>query len=223
MEKLIDIQQLRKVYTDGHTIVEALKDVNFHVKDGEFVAIMGPSGSGKSTLLSILGGLNHPSNGDVIVDGIHIYRLGHEKLADFRREYLGFVFQQHNLVPYLTVAENVMLPLSITECSNKEQTVMASHILERVGLTDKGNRLPSQLSGGEQGRAAIARALVNEPPIILTDEPTGNLDSETAAEIIDLFQELNNKGQTIIMVTHNEAYAKEANRIARIFDGKMDS
>jgi putative ABC transport system ATP-binding protein len=148
---------------------------------------MGPSGSGKSTLLTILGGLNHPTEGELVVDEISIYRLSLEKLADFRREYLGFIFQSFQLIPYLTVIENVMLPLSITERSNREQVEMAETILEKMGLKGKAKRLPDQLSGGEQERVAIARALVNSPPILMADEPTGNLDSKTGKEIIKAF------------------------------------
>jgi putative ABC transport system ATP-binding protein len=183
---------------------------------------MGPSGSGKSTLLTILGGLNHPSDGEVMVDDIPIYNLPIEKLADFRREYLGFIFQSFQLIPYLTVIENVMLPLSITGKSNKEQETMAGEILEKVGLKVKAKRLPDQLSGGEQERVAIARALVNAPPILLADEPTGNLDTKTGKEIMDLFKSLHQEGQTIIMVTHNPENTVYSTRTIFLKDGKID-
>jgi len=182
---------------------------------------MGPSGSGKSTLLTILGGLNHPTIGEVVVDDIAIYQLPIEKLADFRREYLGFIFQSFQLIPYLTVIENVMLPLSITDRSNREQVGMAEGILKRIGLKGKEKRLPDQLSGGEQERVAIARALVNAPPILLADEPTGNLDTKTGQEIMELFKSLNQEGQTIIMVTHNPENASFSSRKIHLRDGKI--
>jgi putative ABC transport system ATP-binding protein len=184
---------------------------------------MGPSGSGKSTLLTILGGLNHPTKGEVAVDDIPIYKLSLEKLADFRREYLGFIFQSFQLIPYLTVAENVMLPLSITEKSDREQVKMAEGILERIGLRGKGRRLPDQLSGGEQERVAIARALVNSPPILMADEPTGNLDSKTGKEIMDLFKSLNKEGQTIVMVTHNPENMTYSTRTLFLKDGRVEN
>ena len=183
---------------------------------------MGPSGSGKSTLLTILGGLNHPTEGELIVDEIPIYKLPLEKLADFRREYLGFIFQSFQLIPYLTVIENVMLPLSITEKSKQEQMRMAEAILEKIGLKGKAKRLPDQLSGGEQERVAIARALVNSPPILMADEPTGNLDSKTGTEIMDLFKTLNKEGQTIIMVTHNPENTAYSTRTIFLKDGRVD-
>ena len=168
---LIEIKTLNKAYESGDECVQALVDVDLNIERGEFISVMGPSGSGKSTLLTILGGLNHPTKGDVVIDDIPVYKLSLEKLADFRREYLGFIFQSFQLIPYLTVIENVMLPLSITEKSNKEQMKMAEGILERIGLKGKGKRLPDQLSGGEQERVAIARALVNSPPILHPSYP----------------------------------------------------
>jgi len=218
---LIEINKLSKTYESGEECVLALVDVELKIEKGEFVSVMGPSGSGKSTLLTILGGLNHPSQGKVVVDEIPIYKLPLERLADFRREYLGFIFQSFQLIPYLTVIENVMLPLAITEKSNKEQVQMAEGILERMGLRGKERRLPDQLSGGEQERVAIARALVNSPPILLADEPTGNLDSKTGREIIDLFKTLNEEGQTIIMVTHNPENVAFSSRTIQLLDGKI--
>src|SRR4030066_927226 len=182
---------------------------------------MGPSGSGKSTLLTILGGLNHPTTGEVMVDDIPIYKLPLEKLADFRREYLGFIFQSFQLIPYLTVIENVMLPLSITEKSNREQSQMAEEILEGIGLRGREKRIPDQLSGGEQERVAIARALVNSPPILLAAGPTGNLDSKTGKEIMELFKSLNEEGQTIIMVTHNPENVAFSSRTISLRDGRV--
>jgi len=220
---LIEIKKLDKAYESGDGCVLALVDVDLNIERGEFISVMGPSGSGKSTLLTILGGLNHPTKGDVVVDDIPIYKLSLEKLADFRREYLGFIFQSFQLIPYLTVAENVMLPLSITEKSNREQMKMAEEILERIGLKGKGKRLPDQLSGGEQERVAIARALVNSPPILMADEPTGNLDSKTGKEIMDLFKSLNEEGQTIVMVTHNPENIAFSTRTLFLKDGRVEN
>ena len=220
---LIEIKKLNKAYESRGECVMALVDVDLNIERGEFISVMGPSGSGKSTLLTILGGLNHPTNGDVVIDDIPIYKLSLEKLADFRREYLGFIFQSFQLIPYLTVIENVMLPLSITERSNREQTKMAEEILERIGLKGKGKRLPDQLSGGEQERVAIARALVNSPPILMADEPTGNLDSKTGKEIMELFKSLNGEGQTIIMVTHNPENGAYSTRTLFLKDGRVEN
>lgn len=219
---LIEIKKLNKTYESGEECVMALADVDLKIERGEFISVMGPSGSGKSTLLTILGGLNHPTRGDVVVDDIPIYKLSLEKLADFRREYLGFIFQSFQLIPYLTVTENVMLPLSITLRTNREQVKMAEDILERIGLRGKGKRLPDQLSGGEQERVAIARALVNSPPILMADEPTGNLDSKTGKEIMDLFKTLNEEGQTIVMVTHNPENIAFSTRTLFLKDGRVD-
>jgi len=218
---LIEIKQLSKTYVSGEERVPALVYVNLTIERGEFISIIGPSGSGKSTLLTILGGLNHPTEGEVVVDEIPIYQLPLEKLADFRREYLGFIFQSFQLIPYLTVIENVMLPLAITEKSNREQLKMAEEILGKMGLRGKGKRLPDQLSGGEQERVAIARALVNSPPILLADEPTGNLDTKTGKEIMELFKSLNEEGQTIAMVTHNPENIGFSSRTIQLRDGKV--
>ena len=218
---LIEIKKLSKIYESGEERVSALVDVDLNIERGEFISVMGPSGSGKSTLLTILGGLNHPTEGEVAVDEIPIYKLPLEKLADFRREYLGFIFQSFQLISYLTVIENVMLPLAITEKSNREQLKMAEEILEKMGLKGKGRRLPDQLSGGEQERVAIARALVNSPPILLADEPTGNLDSKTGKEIMELFKSLNQEGQTIVMVTHNPENVAYSSRTIQLRDGRV--
>lgn len=220
---LIEIKKLNKTYESGEECVMALADVDLKIEKGEFISVMGPSGSGKSTLLTILGGLNHPTKGDVAVDDIPIYKLSLEKLADFRREYLGFIFQSFQLIPYLTVIENVMLPLSITQRTNREQVTMADEILEKIGLTGKARRLPDQLSGGEQERVAIARALVNSPPILMADEPTGNLDSKTGKEIMELFKSLNEEGQTIVMVTHNPENTSFSTRTISLKDGRVEN
>ena len=218
---LLELKNVTKHYLTGSEVVKALEDVTLEVKYGEFVVIMGPSGSGKSTLLSIIGGLNRPTSGTVVVDGIDIYSLSQEKLADFRREYIGFVFQSFYLIPYLTVLENVMLPLIVTDYTKEQKIAKAKEILERVGLSSKMKRFPDELSGGEQQRVAIARALVNEPLLILADEPTGNLDSLTGIEIMKLFKELNDSGKTIIVVTHNPENAKFADRCVYVKDGKL--
>lgn len=219
---LIEVKDVKKIYNGGEGEVVALGGVNFEVEEGEFVSLMGPSGSGKSTLLTILGAMNPPTSGCVFIDGIDVYSLLPEKRADFRSEYLGFVFQQFQLVPYLTAIENVMLPLAITGRSNKEQVQMARNVLAKVGLAGKTNRLPNQLSGGEQERVAIARAIVNEPPILFADEPTGALDSKNSEEIMNLFKNLNSEGQTIIMVTHNPEFLTHVKRSIFIRDGVLD-
>ena len=218
---LIEVKDVRKEYNNGEVV--ALGGVSFTVKEGEFIALMGPSGSGKSTLLTILGAMNPPTAGEVFIDEIPVYQLPQEKQADFRSEYLGFVFQAFQLIPYLTALENVMLPLAITDRSNKEQREMAAAVLDKVGLANKMDRLPNQLSGGEQERVAIARAIVNRPPILFADEPTGALDSKTGNEIMELFRALNNDGQTIIMVTHNPEFLSRVGRAVFIKDGLVDN
>lgn len=220
IEHLIQIQNLKKQYSSGNTPVNAIWEMDFYIDDGEFVTIMGQSGSGKSTLLSILGGLNQPSGGAVYVDSLDLYRLSPEQRADFRSEYIGFIFQSFQLIPYLTVLENVKLPMAVTGLKKKVKNKMAMDVIERVGLADKSERLPDQLSGGEQERVAIARAIVNKPPIILADEPTGNLDTTTAGEVMTLLQSLNRDGHTVIVVTHNPEMAAYATRKITLRDGK---
>jgi putative ABC transport system ATP-binding protein len=221
----ISIENVSKTYNGGQldSIVPVLTDISVEIEEGEFIALMGPSGSGKSTLLTTIGAMNHPSQGRVLIDGIDIYGLSDERRADFRMEYLGFVFQQHHLMPYLTALENAMLPLATSSIATKEKRERAMEVLERVALGNKGSRLPNQLSGGEQGRLAIARALVNEPPLLLADEPTGTLDSKTGNEIMEVFLRLNRHGQTIFMVTHNRENAAVADRVLEIRDGRLVS
>jgi len=216
---LIDIKAIGKDYRGGGMTVRAIKAMDFFIDDGEFVSIMGQSGSGKSTLLSILGGLNQPSRGKVLVDTLDLYALSSEQRADFRSEYIGFIFQSFQLIPYLTVKENIKLPMAITGVKDREQEQRARSVLAKVGLGNKGDRLPDQLSGGEQERVAIARAIVNDPPILLADEPTGNLDTHTAGEVMALLTQLNRDGQTVIMVTHNPAMCAHSNRTIHIEDG----
>jgi putative ABC transport system ATP-binding protein len=200
-------------------VVEALRGVDIRIEAGEFITIMGQSGSGKSTLLSVLGGLNHPTEGEIEMAGVKLYGLPGEKLADFRAQNLGFVFQSFHLIPYLTAIENVMLPLAIVSIKNAEKRSAATVALELVGLGSKLDRLPNQLSGGEQERVAIARAIVNNPDILLADEPTGNLDSKTSEEVMALFRELNRAGQTVVMVTHNADNCRYADRSIVLRDG----
>jgi putative ABC transport system ATP-binding protein len=218
---MIQLDDIVKTYNTNEAPVYALRDVNLHISEGEFAAIMGPSGSGKSTLLSIIGAMNAPSQGRMIFDDIDVYSLTTERRADFRHEYLGFMFQQLQLLPYLTALENVLLGLVIARMRRADKEQRARQVLEQVGLGGKEHRLPSQLSGGEQGRVAVARALVNEPPLILADEPTGNLDSATGHQILRLLQELHAAGHTVLMVTHDLDAASYAGRIVRIMDGRL--
>jgi len=217
---LIEIQGLKKTYQSGDTAVDAIKQMEFFIDDGEFITIMGPSGSGKSTLLSVMGALNRPTHGKVLVDSLDLYSLSAEQRADFRSEYIGFIFQSFQLIPYLTVLENIKLPMAVTGQKKKIKNQMAFDVMERVGLGAKAHRLPDQLSGGEQERVAVARAIVNKPPIILADEPTGNLDSKTANDIMLLLQSLNNDGHTIIVVTHNSDMEAYTARSIRVRDGE---
>jgi putative ABC transport system ATP-binding protein len=213
--------ELTKRYGAVDAEVVALDRVGFEIKAGEFIAVMGDSGSGKSTLLSILGAMNAPTEGRLNVDGIDVYRLPIERQADFRREYLGFVFQHFHLVPYLTVFENVMLPLVTTRLASARKHSMAREALKWVGLAEKGARLPAEISGGEKERVALARAIVNNPPVLLADEPTGSLDSRTSGEVMRLLQRLNQGGTTIVMVTHSEACACFAGRVLTLTDGRL--
>ncbi|MHB8111511.1 MAG: ABC transporter ATP-binding protein [Syntrophorhabdaceae bacterium] len=219
--KLIEATHIVKQYGKGEAMVTALKDASFTIEKGEFVAVMGESGSGKSTLLSVIGTLNTPTSGKLTMDNTDVYSLGQDDRADFRRESIGFVFQNFHLIPYLTLAENVMLPLATLKEKRRKKQAMALDALAHVGLSEKAGRLPSQISGGEQERAAIARAIVNRPPILLADEPTGNLDSKTGKEILDLLKALNRDTMTIIMVTHNPEYAAHAHRVLRVTDGVL--
>ena len=220
---LVELFDVKKTYNGVSAPVQALRGIDLGFDSRAFVALMGRSGSGKSTLLSILGAMNPPTEGRVVVDGIDVYSLSVERRADFRREYLGFVFQQLYLMPYLTAMANVMLPLAAGGVGDARQRELASDALERVGLADKMHRLPRDLSGGEQQRVAIARALVNQPPLVLADEPTGCLDSRTGREIMDLFSSLREAGLTIFMVTHDAAIARHADRLVTMEDGRLTS
>jgi len=218
----IEFERITKEYRTGKEGVQALQNISGSISSGEFVMVTGPSGSGKSTLLTILGGLNRPSEGSLNVDGLDVYSLSQESRADFRREYIGFVFQSFQLVPYLTVFDNVQLPLAIMDIPVTEKRSMAMEVIDRVGLDSKVSRLPDELSGGEQQRVAIARSLVNHPPIILADEPTGNLDTTTSKEILDLIKSFKEQGHTCVMVTHNPENLKYATRCLTVRDGKID-
>lgn len=217
----IQAENLIKQYGTGEAAVTAVDGMSFRIKMGEFVAVMGESGSGKSTLLTMMGALNTPTSGEYSVDGLGVYELGQDQRADFRREFLGFVFQSFHLVTYLTILENVMLPLVTIKTNGRTKRAMAEDALLRVGLDGKAHRLPGQISGGEQERVAIARAIVNEPPILLADEPSGNLDTKTSREVMDLLRSLNQDGMTIVMVTHSPECAGYAQRLLRISDGLL--
>jgi len=217
----VDCERISKHYGRGNGTVAAVKDVSFRIHSGEFVGIMGESGAGKSTLLSIMGAMNAPTCGRYRVDDIDVYTLTAERRADFRREFLGFVFQSFHLILYLTVEENVLLLLATTRLLKGEKRAMAARALDQVGLTGKGHRLPRQISGGEKERVAVARAIVNHPPVLMADEPTGNLDTRTTREVMALLSHLNDEGMTIVMVTHSMACARFAGRILTVSDGSL--
>ncbi len=214
-------EHITKTFGNKNSLVTAVDDISFKIDEGEFVAVMGESGAGKSTLLGIMGAMNAPTSGRLVVDDLDVYGLHQEQQADFRREFLGFIFQSFHLVPYLTVIENVMLPLVVIKMENRKKREMAKDALSQVGLADKANRLPNQISGGESERVAIARAIVNEPPVLLADEPTGNLDKKNTQEIMELLGRLNRDGMTIVMVTHSQDCAHHARRIIQISDGYL--
>ena len=218
--RILETKDLRKIYGSGDTEVRALDGVNLQIENGEFVAIVGTSGSGKSTLLHMLGGLDRPTTGSVIVDGKDIFSLKEEALTIFRRRKIGFVFQSYNLVPVLNVYENIVLPIELD--GGKVNKEFVQRIVQTLGLDGRLDALPSQLSGGQQQRVAIARALAAAPAIILADEPTGNLDSKTSQDVLSLLKVTSQKfSQTIVMITHNEEIAQMADRIIRIEDGKI--
>lgn len=220
---MIECRNLFKTFGLAESQVEAVRNVNLTIPKGSYTKVVGPSGSGKSTLLNLMAGLLHPSSGEVIVDGISLYEeLDANGLARFRREYLGFVFQAFNLIPYLTALENILLPLTPTGESRNAKLQMAQEALNRVGIWDRRTHRPGELSGGQQQRVAIARALVNQPEIIMADEPTGNLDSRTRGEILDLFGELNTAGHTLLMVTHDESYTGQG-AVLHIQDGLVET
>ena len=218
--KILEIQNLSKTYGKGDVMVRALDNVSFSVEKGEFIAIVGPSGSGKSTLLHILGGVDTPTSGTVIIDKTDISSLDETALAIFRRRQIGLIYQFYNLIPILTVEENLTLPLLLD--GRKPDKARLNDIITKLGLTNRIDHLPNQLSGGQQQRVAIGRALINNPALLLADEPTGNLDSENSREIIALLRKFNKEfNQTVIMITHDEKIALSADRIIAIEDGKI--
>ena len=222
MTALLEAKGLKKTYRMGKILVPALQGITFDVAEGEFVAVFGPSGSGKSTLLHLLGGLDRPDEGEVSVDGISFSTLNDNTLAEVRLRKIGFVFQFFNLLPRLTALRNVELPLTLADLPEKESIKKAEDTLKLVGLEDRMNHRPSEMSGGEQQRVAMARALITDPKIVLADEPTGNLDTSTGGEIVQLMKHLNReKGQTFVVVTHDPAIAETADRIIYLKDGMI--
>ncbi|MEW6772223.1 MAG: ABC transporter ATP-binding protein [Bacillota bacterium] len=220
---MIEVEHITKVYRNGQVETVALTDVSFKIERGEFIAIMGPSGSGKSTLMHILGCLEVPTAGTYILDGKEVGRLADDELAAIRNKKIGFVFQSYNLLPRLTTLRNVMLPMAYGGIPRAERVVRAKELLDRIGLGDRLEHKPSQLSGGQQQRVAIARALAMNPPVILADEPTGNLATAQSEQIMAIFQELNRQGHTIIVVTHDPNIAAYAKRIIYIRDGRVSA
>ncbi len=218
--EVLRVENLCKTYGSGDTRVDALKNVSFSVEKGEFVALIGPSGSGKSTLLHILGGVDRPTSGQVIIDGTPIYELNETKMAIFRRRQIGLIYQFYNLLPVLNVRENLLLPLLLD--GQKPDEGYLKELVGVLGLSDRLNHLPNQLSGGQQQRVSIGRALINHPAIVLADEPTGNLDSKNSAEIMDLLKDSNLRyHQTLIIITHDERIALQADRVISIEDGQI--
>ena len=222
-EKIIEIENIVKNYKVGTQIVRALRSVSLNIYKGEYVAIMGASGSGKSTLMNIVGCLDTPTSGKYILNGKDVSRMRDDELADIRNSEIGFVFQVFNLLPRNTALENVMLPLVYAGVKKNDRKQRAENTLSDVGLQDRMTHRPNELSGGQRQRVAIARALVNKPALLLADEPTGNLDSKISEEIMKLFAEIHRKGNTLVMVTHEEDIAKHAHRIIRLKDGQIES
>ena len=223
MKMLLEIRDVKKTYRMGKVLVPALRGVSFDVKEGEFLTIFGPSGSGKSTLLHLMGCLDRPDEGEILIDGENVLKLSDDKLAELRLTKIGFVFQFFNLLPRLTALQNVELPLTIAGMHEKGAREKAEKTLKLVGLEARMNHRPFELSGGEQQRVAIARALINDPKIVLADEPTGNLDTKTGWEIVQLMKRLNEeKGQTFIVVTHDPHIAETAHRIVHLKDGVVE-
>ncbi len=220
---VVEAINVKKTYMLGKVPVEALRGVNLKVESGDFVSILGPSGSGKSTMLNLIGALDKPTSGTLLIDGVDIGKLNDNQLADLRLK-IGFVFQFFNLIPRLTARDNVELAMSISNKSKAQRRQRAINLLETVGLKDRINHKPAELSGGQQQRVAIARALANEPKFLLLDEPTGNVDSKTATEVLTLIKKLNTEQNvSIIMVTHDQHLAHEAKRIVQMFDGEISS
>lgn len=217
---VLEVKGLTKIYGSGDNMVTALDHVSFHMKKGEFIAIIGASGSGKSTLMNLIGGIDRPTEGSVRIDGKEIFQLSEKELAIFRRRNIGMIYQFYNLIPTLTVEENVMLPRLLDNRGDDKEKLAS--LLDMIGLSQRASHLPSQLSGGQQQRVSVGRAMINNPAFILADEPTGNLDSRTSHEIIDLLKYTNKKyHQTLLLITHDEKIALQADRIITIGDGKI--
>ena len=222
-EPLITIKEIGRKYVIGSEVIHALKSVSLDINKGEFVALMGPSGSGKSTLMNILGCLDTPSSGTYVLNGTDVSRMTDDALAEVRNQEIGFVFQTFNLLPRSTALDNVALPLIYAGTSKKDRDARAAKALENVNLGNRMDHKPNELSGGQRQRVAVARALINDPSIILADEPTGNLDTKTSIEIMGLLEEIHSKGNTIILVTHEEDIAQHAHRIVRMRDGLIEN
>lgn len=220
---IISIKNISKEYIMGREKIFALKDVSININKNEYVALMGPSGSGKSTLMNILGCLDSPTGGEYVLNGTNVSRMTDDELAHVRNKEIGFVFQTFNLLPRLSALENVALPMVYAGLNKQDRTARAEQVMDMVGLKDRMHHKPNELSGGQRQRVAIARALVNNPSIILADEPTGNLDTKTSYEIMNIFEEINSKGNTVILVTHEEDIAKHAKRIVRLRDGLVET
>ncbi len=223
MNPIIAVRNLKKIYYMGANVVNALQGIDLEIYKNEYVALMGPSGSGKSTLMNLIGCLDSPSHGDYILNGINVSTMIDNELAEVRNKEIGFVFQTFNLLPRLSALENVALPLVYAGIPKNERLEKARHTLNAVGLGDRMDHKPNELSGGQRQRVAVARALVNDPSIILADEPTGNLDTKTSMEIIGLFEEIHEQGNTIVLVTHEAEIASHAERIVRLRDGLVES
>ncbi len=220
---LVKLEKINKTYKMGDIVVNALSDINLQVKYGEYIAILGPSGSGKSTLMNVLGCLDKPSSGKYFLDNKDVSDLSRNELATVRNQKIGFIFQSFNLLDYCSALENVALPLVYRGVSRAERLERAREILEQVGLGDRVGHKPNELSGGQKQRVAVARALVSEPEVILADEPTGNLDSKSGEDVMNLFSKLSDSGKTIIVVTHDQKLAKRMRRVIEISDGKVKS
>ncbi|HNQ11886.1 MAG TPA: ABC transporter ATP-binding protein [Bacteroidia bacterium] len=223
IKEIIKLQEISRLYHMGYETIHALRSISTSIRKNEYVAMMGPSGSGKSTLMNIMGCLDSPSGGNYWLNDIEVSKMSDNELADVRNKQIGFIFQTFNLLPRSTALDNVALPLVYSGLAKSERNDRAEHALKSVGLGDRMTHKPNELSGGQRQRVAVARALVNNPAIILADEPTGNLDSKTSIEIMALFEEIHDQGNTIIVVTHEEDIARHAHRIIRLLDGMIDS
>lgn len=221
-QALVELVDVRKVYTMDRVEVLALRGITLSIAKGEFVSMMGPSGSGKSTLMNLIGCLDRPTDGKVIIDGKDVSKLNENSLAEIRQKKIGFIFQQFNLIPRLSALENVELPMWFAGVEKNQRAKKASFLLEKVGLGERLKHKPTELSGGERQRVSIARALANDPELVLADEPTGNLDSTSGNEIIELLEDLNSDGRTIIMVTHDPEYGQRAQRMIKLKDGMVE-